>query len=982
MHFVRGEQQNQQARVTFSGICLCERYMSEADQSQSMEKKCPQCGNPLPSGVLEGLCPACLLKAGVADTAAPPESAFEPPSVEEVAKLFPQLEIIALLGKGGMGAVYKARQPSLDRIVALKILPPQTAGGPGFVERFNREARALAKLTHPNIVAVHEFGQTNGLLFFIMEFVDGLNLRELERAGQLSPKEALQIVPQICEALQFAHDEGIVHRDIKPENILVDKRGRVKIADFGIAKILGREQEPALTETRGAIGTPHYMAPEQLEEPTSVDHRADIFSLGVVFYEMLTGELPLGNFRPPSTRKVEVDVRLDQVVLRALEKDPELRYQQASQVKTAVDTIASTSAPPPAPNSEQLAAEILARDFTVNIKSCFRRAWALLRKDFWPLIGVTALVVALVAVAGSAGALLGTPPPHDGFAPGTSVLMILVYGPLMGGLSLYYLKRIRGEPANIEVVFCGFSNRFLHLFLAGFVTWALTALGFVCLILPGIYLLVAWWFTLTLVIDKRMEFWPAMELGRKVVTRHWWIFFGFYLLVLLTFALGVLALVIGIFVTVPLGMIAATYAYEDIFGATSTIVTSSASPGVGPSGTIVMPKAPPHPAASGSGGGRKIPWPGIALGVAVLALAIIFISTAVHQHHRMERIGTDFTQTAVDSESEQRQNSAEAAAPLAFGPVIALDIQARSSGTNEFLDLDNDKLLTPSPEVQTNLTAGQPGEDEARFWEALDIPEGSRRYQYVAWLRESGADLMYAGDGRIIAFDGIFPVAHGDSSTNWNDWSSLTPDSVRSAVDVVDWSRRATAAQLRGQPPPPAPNAGRIYGSAAQLDSRESGGPTVNLLTQDQSTLWYFKTREGSLGVLQLLGFSDNRRVARIRYRLVQNASDEASTSPANRNKSVRESLEERLDAASAMNDMNARDRALSGVAAGAADSGFLDIVQNALRQISIYNTRNDAAREAAQRLARHGFRKEAIEIAKGIEDMNTRDRMLEELAR
>ena len=185
-------------------------------------------------------------------------------------------------------------------------------------------------------MTVYEFGQVNGLPFFIMEFVDGLNLRQLERAGKLSPREALQIVPQICEALQFAHDEGIVHRDIKPENILLDKKGRVKIADFGIAKILGGEPDVAAHRNKAGIGTPHYMAPEQMEKPQTVDHRADIFSLGVVFYEMLTGELPLGKFAPPS-RKVEVDVRLDEVVLRALEKDPELRYQHASQVKTAVE---------------------------------------------------------------------------------------------------------------------------------------------------------------------------------------------------------------------------------------------------------------------------------------------------------------------------------------------------------------------------------------------------------------------------------------------------------------------------------------------------------------------------------------------------------------------------------------------------------------------------------------------------------------------
>src|SRR5580658_9413217 len=335
--------------VTFSGICLGGGYMSETGSGQSMENKCPKCGAALPTGVLSGLCPACLFKQGaVSDTGPPPEAApFQPPSVEEVARMFPQLEILGFIGKGGMGAVYKARQPGLDRIVALKILPPQTAGGPGFVERFNREARALAKLTHANIVTVHEFGQVNGLPFFIMEFVDGMNLRELEQAGKLPPRQALQIVPQICEALQFAHDEGIVHRDIKPENILVDKRGRVKIADFGLAKLLGRApEELSLTGTGQLMGTLGYMAPEQLQEAHAVDHRADIYSLGVVFYEMLTGKLPIGRFDPPS-KKVQVDVRLDQVVLRSLESEPGRRYQHASQVKTAVDTIAGSAPPPP-----------------------------------------------------------------------------------------------------------------------------------------------------------------------------------------------------------------------------------------------------------------------------------------------------------------------------------------------------------------------------------------------------------------------------------------------------------------------------------------------------------------------------------------------------------------------------------------------------------------------------------------------------------
>jgi predicted Ser/Thr protein kinase len=316
--------------------------MNESGTNQNMPKQCPQCGAALPSGALEGLCPACLLRQGPDTGPAPGSVPFQPPTLEEVAKLFPQLEILGFIGKGGMGAVYKARQPALDRLVALKILPPQAAGGAGFAERFNREARALAKLNHPNIVAVHEFGQAGGSPFFIMEFVDGLTLRQLEQAGRLSPGEALRIVPQICEALQFAHDAGIVHRDIKPENILIDKKGRVKIADFGIAKIIGgQEGGSGMTGSRQAMGTPHYMAPEQVEQPQTVDHRADIFSLGVVFYEMLTGQLPLGRFAPPS-RKVEIDARLDEVVLRALEREPELRYQQAGEVKTEIDTIAST----------------------------------------------------------------------------------------------------------------------------------------------------------------------------------------------------------------------------------------------------------------------------------------------------------------------------------------------------------------------------------------------------------------------------------------------------------------------------------------------------------------------------------------------------------------------------------------------------------------------------------------------------------------
>src|SRR5438093_760075 len=318
---------------------------------QFQSKLCPRCGGPIPIEAPQGLCPKCLLlQASIptdAGKGAAPKSA--PPTHEELVAAFPQLEILELIGQGVMGFVFKPRQTKIQRLVALKILPQSLAADPAFAERFTREGRVLARLNHPNIVTIHDFGQANGFYYLLMEFVDGVNLRQAMKLGRFTPVQALAIVPNICEALQFAHNEGILHRDIKPENILLDSKGRVKIADFGIAKLLGEPHTDATRTGSGAtLGTPHYMAPEQLERPGEVDHRADIYSLGVVFYEMLTGELPLGKFQPPS-QKVQVDVRLDKVVLHALEKEPARRYQQVSEVKTAVETIAGSRIAPTAP---------------------------------------------------------------------------------------------------------------------------------------------------------------------------------------------------------------------------------------------------------------------------------------------------------------------------------------------------------------------------------------------------------------------------------------------------------------------------------------------------------------------------------------------------------------------------------------------------------------------------------------------------------
>jgi serine/threonine protein kinase len=328
--------------------------------------KCPQCGTPLPENAPAGLCPNCLMALNLkTETAFTDDtSAAQPPlPPEQIAPHFPQLEILECLGRGGMGVVYKARQKTLNRLVALKLLAPERVRDAKFAERFTREAQALAALNHPNIVTIYDFGQAGGFYFLLMEFVDGVNLRQLLRTRKIAPEEALAIVPPLCDALQFAHDRGIIHRDIKPENLLLDKVGRVKVADFGIAKMLGTVNGrcsgggTAAPEnaTQSAVGTPGYSAPEQKTDPQRVDSRADIYSLGVVFYEMLTGELPGKRLEPPSS-KVQIDVRLDEVVLRALEQKPELRYQQVSEVKTMVEAIATTprTSDESAPTSDSL----------------------------------------------------------------------------------------------------------------------------------------------------------------------------------------------------------------------------------------------------------------------------------------------------------------------------------------------------------------------------------------------------------------------------------------------------------------------------------------------------------------------------------------------------------------------------------------------------------------------------------------------------
>ena len=270
---------------------------------------------------------------------------WQPPTPEHLAGMLPQYQVESLIGRGGMGAVYKGRQASLKRAVAIKLLPAELSANAEFTTRFEREAQTLASLNHQGIVAVFDSGQTvEGHLHFIMEFVDGTDLAHLMHTQRLASDQALELTLQICEALHYAHSQGVVHRDIKPANVLITRDGRAKLADFGLARPLSA-MHTQLTATNAVMGTPDYMAPEQWQG--KADHRTDIYALGVMLYEMLTGARPEGAFDPPSER-VKVDARLDKVIFKAMRQEPDRRYQQVSELREDVHRIQLNQPPGPA----------------------------------------------------------------------------------------------------------------------------------------------------------------------------------------------------------------------------------------------------------------------------------------------------------------------------------------------------------------------------------------------------------------------------------------------------------------------------------------------------------------------------------------------------------------------------------------------------------------------------------------------------------
>ncbi len=337
-------------------------------------------------------------------------------------KQFGQYRIVAPLGEGGMASVYKAYQPSVDRYVALKVLPSYYAADPTFVKRFEHEAKVIASLEHPNILPVHDFGESEGFAYLVMRFVEGGTLSDVMTGKPLPLERVSRLIGQIASALDYAHSKGVIHRDIKPSNVLTDKQGNCLLSDFGLAKVL--MASPKFTTSGAFIGTPTYASPEQCMG-AELDHRSDIYSLGVMLYEMVVGRPPYDAETPmavvikhvhdplplPHSLAPDIPDAVEKVILKALAKNPNDRYQSAGEMSTALDAVAKAgvaapdkTAAPPKKVEEPGATQVLQpAGKTVKLEPGQKR-----RIPAWGLaVGCAVILLALAGVAVLGGVGLG-----------------------------------------------------------------------------------------------------------------------------------------------------------------------------------------------------------------------------------------------------------------------------------------------------------------------------------------------------------------------------------------------------------------------------------------------------------------------------------------------------------------------------------------------------------------------------------------------
>ena len=332
-------------------------HASDSPIMSSASRVCRKCGAEIFADAPEGLCTACLFETGLNLLTDDPVAGLDEPGAD-VARPLPRVkqksdraktfgdfgdyELLDVIGRGGQGVVYRARQKSLNRIVALKVIGLGHWATEAHLKRFRLEAEAAASLEHPGIVPIHEVGERDGSCYFSMKFVEGGQLDEVARREPMSIRQAVELIAKIARTVHYAHEHGILHRDIKPGNILLDQKGEPHLTDFGLARLV--ESESTVTRTVEVLGTPSYMAPEQAAgNNASVSSVTDVYGIGAVLYQLLTGQPPFAGgttyetirllrdteARPPRVINPRVDRDLSTICLKCLEKDPKRRYSSA-----------------------------------------------------------------------------------------------------------------------------------------------------------------------------------------------------------------------------------------------------------------------------------------------------------------------------------------------------------------------------------------------------------------------------------------------------------------------------------------------------------------------------------------------------------------------------------------------------------------------------------------------------------------------------